>query len=268
MDDLDKPVYEYIHELEGLRKQNDQLREINAQLRRENSRLESAAEDAVMRMRQMEEARAGVTGSRLFLQRIEPSPGAALYHYTINGTRSACSGRFDLSKYVMVELPTAPDGLCDRCSSLLQTEVRYNPYTVDDGPSMSEQQKRRARDRENEGFFKLTPDPNPAFATYVYMFQSEGENRFKVGISTEPRKRMATLRHAAGRVLRVIFLSVPCTNDGARSVEYAVKREFDRSRVAQEWYQLSWQQVKRVKEIITTEVARDRNKHATNGKRK
>lgn len=254
----DRPSYEFHHELDGLRKQNDQLREMVHELRSQINAYRTEAEQATIRVRQMEEARAGVTGSRLFFQRSDGAENVAVYHYTVDGTRSLCRARIDATKYALIELAAAPEGLCTRCASSLDLESRYNPYEVTDH-SLPQEKRRRIIEQENEKIFKLKPDINPLFTTYVYLIQAEGENRFKVGISTSPRTRIGGLRHAAGRVLKVLMLSEACTPDGARSVEYAVKSEFDRSRVAQEWYTLSWQQVKRVKEIITLTVAKDRN---------
>lgn len=259
--DDDRPSYEYHHELEGLRKQNDQLREMVHQLRSEINGYRGRAEEAEVKMRQMEEARAGVTGARLYLKRNDGIENVVQFHYTVNGTRPRCHyRRADITKYDIVELTLPPEGLCDSCALSLKMEIQLNEYK-ERYPS-SEQQSRRQKttEQENAAFFKLTIDPNPMFTTYVYFIQAEGENRFKVGISTNPRDRIQNLRHAAGRVLKVLFLSAPCTTDGARSVEYAVKREYDSSRVAQEWYILNRNQVKRVKEIITNTVAMDRNK--------
>lgn len=259
--DDDRPAYEYMDELSGLRRQNDQLREMLAQIRQEVGGYRSRAEEAEVKLRQMEEARAGVTGVRLFFQRIDGAEGVTSHHYTINGTRFACHKRVDLRKYTLVKLSAAPKGLCERCAATLDLELRYNPYE-EHAADPSYGRKKPTIEKQNAEFFKLKPDPNPLFTTHVYLIQSEGETRFKVGISTQPQKRLANLRHAGGRVLKVLFLSEACTDRGARSVEWEVRREFDRNRVAQEWYALSWQQVKRVKEIIALTVAEDRNKAA------
>ena len=255
--DDDRPWYEFNHELDGLRKQNDHLREMLAQVRSEIGKYRTQAEEAQQKLRQMEDARAGVKGSRLYFRRIDGTEPK--YHYTINGTRFTCRSRLDPVKFELVELSEPPEGLCVSCAHDVEMELRYNPY--EDLHSSPHQDKRRKTiEQENERFFRLTPDANPLFTTYVYLIQADGETRFKVGISTNPRSRVGNLRHAAGRPLKVLMLSEPCTSDGARSVEYAVKREFDRNRVAQEWYHLNWNQVKRVKEIITLTVAQDRNK--------
>lgn len=260
--DDDRPSYEYQIELNGLRQQNDQLREMLSQVRSEIGKYRTRAEEAERKLRQMEEARAGITGARLFFRRTDGAENVSLYHYTIDGTRSLCRSRIDLGKYTLIELPVAPEGLCDRCARSLETELKYNPYQEHvESPVLNRRMK--TIEQQNAEFFKLNPDANPLFTTYVYLIQAEGETRFKVGISTDPRNRIANLRHAAGRVLKVLYLSEACTPDGARSVEYAVKTEFDKRRVAQEWYTLSWQQVKRVKEIITLTVAQDRNRKHT-----
>jgi hypothetical protein len=257
----DRPYYEFQDEVDGLRKQVDQLREIVKQLRSEMKGYQDRAEESEVRMRQMEDARAGVTGARLFLRRVDDI-GVAHYHYTVNGTRARCSSsrRINSSFCELVELVTPPEELCKDCGRLLDIEIQYNHY--EEQPTYSDNQDKRHREieRSNAALFNVKADPNPLFTTYVYFIQAEGETRFKVGISTNPRSRIANLRHAAGRVLKVLMLSEACTSSGARDVEYAVKREFDGKRVAQEWYSLSWQQVKRVKEIITLTVAQDRNK--------
>jgi hypothetical protein len=264
--DDDRPYWEYQHELDGLRKQVDQLREVLHNVRSEVNGYRDRAEQAEIKVRQMEDARAGVTGARLFFQRADGAENVAQWHYTIDGTRSTCRARIDLAKYSLVELPAAPDDLCSRCAQSLDLELRYNPYEERETPSF-DSRKKKTLDSHNAAFFKLQADSNPLFTTYVYLIQSEGENRFKVGISINPKQRIGGLRHAGGKALKVLFLSQPCTDAGARSVEYAVKQEFDRSRVAQEWYRLSWQQVKRVQEIITLTVAQDRNKKHQAAKR-
>lgn len=256
--DNERRSWEYETEIEGLRQQNDLLRSSLAELRGMINGYRTNAEDAQRRMRQMEDARAGVTGVRHFFRRNDGAENVALYHYTIDGTRSVCRARIDPSKYELIESAVALDGLCTRCAPLFSVEISHNPYEnreIDHSP------RKGAIDKHNAPYFNIKPDLNPLFTTYVYFIQAEGEMRFKVGISTEPRKRLTTLRHAAGRSLKILILSEPCTSDGARSVEYAVKIEFDEQRVAQEWYRLNWQQVKRVKEIITSTVAKDRNKN-------
>lgn len=256
----DRPYYEFHDELEGLRKQADQLREIVKNLRSEIKGYQDRAEEAEIKVRQMEEARAGVTGTRLYLKRVDDQ-GVAHFHYTVNGTRARCAHwrRVNISNCEMVEFATPPDGLCESCAQLLRSEIQYNQY--EEQPLYTDNQGKRHREieRSNAAFFNVKADPNPLFTTYVYFIQAEGETRFKVGISTNPRDRIANLRHAAGRVLKVLMLSEACTTSGARSVESAVKNEFDDKRVAQEWYHLNWNQVKRVKEIITFTVAKDRN---------
>lgn len=270
MDDLhyflddDCRYYEYQREIEGLRKQNDSLREMLSRVRTEINGYRSRAEEAEIALRQMEEARAGVTGARLFFQRTTGGGDAVQYHYTADGTRARCRRvQINPAKWSLVELPSIPELLCASCASLLKSEIEYNPYQERDDTSLSSRSSRKQKTvtDQNEAFFRFKPDPNPLFTTYVYLIQSDGEAHFKVGISTNPRQRLAGLRHAAGRTLKVLFLSEPCTPEGARAVEYEVRREFDRSRVAQEWYRLSWQQVKRVKEIITLTVAKDRSQY-------
>lgn len=148
--DDDRPRYEFHHELDGLRRQNDQLRMMIAELRGTINSYRTEAEEAKKRMRQMEEARAGITGARLFFHRSDAVENVVLWHYTIDGVRSVCRARIDPVKYELTELPAAPEGLCDRCAQSLEIELKYNPYEERDIPAYGNNRRRKTIEQENE----------------------------------------------------------------------------------------------------------------------
>jgi len=69
----------------------------------------------------------------------------------------------------------------------------------------------------------------------VYFIGVVGRNRVKIGISNNPKRRLAELQHARGDDTLVLLGVLP----GGRSLEFRLHRLFDDDRLGGEWFRCS-----------------------------
>ncbi len=218
------------------------LREQYDDLAHENSSLRHQVRELEVKIEMLNRQAAGVKETAFYLQRNDGSLTATAYHLTTNGTHPVCRRAIDLSKYTRVELATPPAELCKSCAK----GSSYEPV---------------GKKRTAEWLKQIAPDANPAFTTYVYIFRARGENRFKVGKSTNVQQRMNALRHAGGAELDIEFISAPCTNIGAVNAERQVRDAYSSKRIAHEWFRFANSEILRVRQIIEEAVMDDRERH-------
>lgn len=188
-------------------------------------------------------------GLHLYLHRVIDTGSAIRYHLTDDGTNSVCQSLVNPSNFEVIELSSVPDDLCGSCYRFLERRT------------CSARQNNGDAEGHNAIALAYVPDTNPLFQTHVYVFRSEETDDYKVGISINPRRRLVTLRHAGGRVLRVVFVSAPCTDEGARLAELRVRERYGGARVAHEWYRLSVPEADRVCRMVRSIVAQDRHRN-------
>jgi len=81
------------------------------------------------------------------------------------------------------------------------------------------------------GLLRRRPIPLPAVKTYVYLVACTARSQVKIGLSSNPERRMRTLSTANADSLELLHYVV-----GSHSLETALHDKFKQHRIRNEWY--------------------------------
>ena len=96
---------------------------------------------------------------------------------------------------------------------------------------MQEERHQREMHEAVSSLLRRRPVPRRTVKTYVYLIANEDRTQVKIGVSTNPERRLRTLSTANACALHLLYQVV-----GGRSAEKALHDKFKKHHIRNEWY--------------------------------